>query len=186
MLEELSLGYELVVRRPGVDTGDPEVYLPNPNRKIPVLEDGPVIVWESLAIKLYLAQRYGGDPLYPRDPGERAAVLQWSFWVANEVEPFLWRYWQEEDAAAGRQLERSLRILDRCLSDADWVVGRAFSAADLNLESYIVRARRGGYALDRHPHLHRWIERCEARPARRRVRTMIEEFEAGADPAEDA
>lgn len=177
-LEELGLEFELVLVRPGGETNTRAFEELNPNRKVPVLVDGDVVVWESMAINFYLAERYGGW-LWPDAPGLRAEVLQWSFWVANDVEPYLWRMWQEEDTEAEAPLRNALSILDAVLDGREWVVGESFTLADVHLESYIVRARRGGYRLRDHRWLYEWIERCEARPARRRVREMIRAYENG-------
>jgi len=183
VLEELDLDYEFQITRPGVETRSDEILRLNPNRRIPVLVDAEVVLWESLAINLYLAERYGADRLWSHRVEERAAISQWSFWVANDVEPHLWRLWQEGDRQAGTVLSASLEILEAHLSHRDWVVGETFSVADLNLESYIIRARRGNYPLNEHPRLFDWIERCESRPARKRVREMILDYEAAAESA---
>jgi glutathione S-transferase len=177
-LEELGLEFELLLARPRVETHTRTFEALNPNRKVPVLVDGDVVVWESMAINFYLAERYG-EWLWPHDPGHRAEVLQWSFWVANDVEPYLWRMWQEADTEAEAPLRRALSMLDAVLEGREWIVGESFTLADLHLESYIVRARRGGYRLRDHRWLYGWIERCEARPARRRVRDRIRAYEDG-------
>jgi glutathione S-transferase len=177
VLEEIGLDYELETVRPGEGTVAPGFEQLNPNRKIPVLEDEALVLSESLAINWYLAESYGGG-LLPPDLADRSRVMQWTFWVAHDVEPHLWRMWQNSDPDAAVLLRGSLEILDEELRHRDWVVGDEFSLADLNLESYIIRARRGGYRLQDHGALFAWIERCEARPARIRVREMIQQYEA--------
>jgi glutathione S-transferase len=181
VLEEIGLDYELVLTRPGMDTRAAEFARLNPNRKIPVLVDGEVVLSESMAINFYLAERYGGD-LLPEGTAARARVLQWCFWLAHDLEPHLWRFWQEADAGSGAVLKEGLELLDRELASRDWLVGEAFTLADLNLESYVVRARHGGYDLEHHPALIRWIQGCEDRPARGRVREMILEYQPDAAP----
>jgi len=180
LLEELGLDYELEIVRPGEGTTSSGFAKLNPNQKIPVLEDGDLVLSESMAINLYLARTYPTD-LWPDDPGDQARVLQWSFWVAHDVEPHLWRMWQQGDLQAREELHAGLETLEGVLSSRDWLVGTSFSVADLNLESYIIRARRGGYRLTDHQALNEWIERCEARPARRKVRQMIVDYESSAD-----
>jgi glutathione S-transferase len=188
-LEELGVEYALERVRPYEDTQKPELLELNPNGKVPVLLDGELVLWESLAINLYLAQKFGA-PLWPEDAIDRAHALQWSVWVGGEVEPHLWSMRMHREllpaneriearaTEAETKLRGALELLDRHLASSPWVVGTAFSVADLNLESYIIRARRGGYDLAEHLHLHSWIERCEARPARKKVRAMIEADEA--------
>jgi glutathione S-transferase len=184
-LEELGLAYELEIVRPYQDTRAASLLAVNPNGKIPVLIDGDLVLWESLAINLYLAHQYGA-PLWPTAHTEQAIALQWSFWVVTEVEPHLWEMWQARSATrpdearariAEDRLRAALTILDSHLADRNWITDGGFSVADLNLESYIIRARRGGFELTTHTNLWAWIERCEARPARQHVRSKIVAFE---------
>src|SRR5262245_28325792 len=59
----------------------------NPNRRMPAIDDDGVIVWESMAINLYLAKKYGKDKdLATKTPVEEALATQWSFWVMTECE----------------------------------------------------------------------------------------------------
>ena len=74
-VEELGVEYALESVRPYEDTGSPELVRLNPNAKIPVLEDGELVLWESLAINLYLARKFGA-PLWPDDERDRA-VGRW-------------------------------------------------------------------------------------------------------------
>ncbi len=183
-LAELDVEYQLELVRPYEETNTPALVALNPNAKIPVLVDGDLTLWESLAINLYLAKKFG-SPLWPETELDRAHIVQWSFWVVTEVEPFLWEMWQhrgrlakgERDAARANQAESilhaALETFENYLVSREWVVGQAFSLADLNLESYIIRARHGGYHLARHPNIYSWIERCEARDARKQVRAQI-------------
>ena len=187
-LEELGAQYELVNVRPYEDTHSPELEKLNPNAKVPVLEDGDVVLWESLAINLYLARKFG-PPLWPDNSKDQAHALQWSIWVVTEAEPHLWTMWmhrerlpaEERDEGRATEAETRLRaaleLLDQQLASSRWIVGSEFSVADLNLESYVIRARHSGYDLAEHLHLFSWIERCEARPARKKVREMIDRYD---------
>jgi glutathione S-transferase len=89
MLEELGVRYEHVPVLPGAESRAPEYLRINPNGRIPSLEHEGLVLWESLAINLYLAERLGSAPLCPRSVRERGLVYQWSFWAANEVEVVL-------------------------------------------------------------------------------------------------
>ena len=169
LLEEMGIEYELrdVFEKPG-DPPTEEIRSLNPNAKVPVLVSGDFVMWESLAINHYLARKYG-SPLWPTSEVDRARALQWSFWVVTEVEPFLWEMWQhrerlplaERDTSRANQAESmlhaALETFENHLASHDWVVGPEFSVADLNLESYIIRARHGGYNLALHPHVYGWI-----------------------------
>src|SRR5262249_51115605 len=59
----------------------------NPNGHIPSLEDDGFVLWESLAINMYLAETYAGVPLWPAGAKDHALVYQRSLWAANEIEP---------------------------------------------------------------------------------------------------
>ena len=57
----------------------------NPNARIPTIDDDGFVMWESAAINLYLAEKYK-SPLWPADLAGRGRMLQWAFYIANDVE----------------------------------------------------------------------------------------------------
>ncbi len=87
-LEELGVNYEHNPM-PTTDAKSAAHLKLNPNGHVPVLEDDGVMVWESMAINLYLADKYGKGSLWPSDPAGRADVYKWSFFAMTEVEPHL-------------------------------------------------------------------------------------------------
>jgi glutathione S-transferase len=89
MLEEIGIAYRHEPIRPYTESRTTEYLRINPNGRIPALDDDGFILWESLAINLYLAERYGAAPLWPASVQDRAQVYQWSFWATNEIEPRL-------------------------------------------------------------------------------------------------
>jgi hypothetical protein len=97
-LEELGLSYTRAAVQNGITAADHEVLLAlNPNSRIPVLDHDGCIVWESMAINLYLADAYGG-PLWP-DDARRRLIYQWSFWVQAEMDRRDWqKAWRTRDA----------------------------------------------------------------------------------------
>jgi glutathione S-transferase len=112
MLEELGVPYELVKTDfANGDTRSAEFLRVNPNGHVPALVDGELTLFESVAINLYLAQRYGQGTLWPASEHDRARSVQWSFWVVTECEAFLfdvlfarggaqferWRAWTETE-----------------------------------------------------------------------------------------
>jgi glutathione S-transferase len=112
MLEELGLPYELVKTDfANGDTRTPQFLEINPNGHVPALVDGDLALFESLAINLYLAARYGKGSLWPDAEADRARAVQWSFWVMSECERQLfevlfgrggpqfdrWRAWMETE-----------------------------------------------------------------------------------------
>src|SRR5262252_2234203 len=86
-LEELGLDYEHVPLKPWESADDrARLAVLNPNARVPVLDDDGLILWESMAINLYLADRYGKSPLWPSAPRDRAVVYQWSVWSQTEID----------------------------------------------------------------------------------------------------
>ena len=90
MAEETGVPYENV--KTEFDRGEartPEFLRINPNGHVPALEDGDVRLFESLAINLYLARRYGGA-LWPRDVADEGRVFQWSIWAMTAASRTWW------------------------------------------------------------------------------------------------
>lgn len=175
MLKECGLAYEHVPT--GFldgSTRKPEYLAVNPNGRVPALDDDGFVLFESLAINLYLAKRYG-EALGPRDLREDALLTQWSFWVVTEVEkPLLFASANrklftvpdEEFAQLGlAKLDRPLKVLDAHLSRQPFIVGDRFTVADLNIATVMDLAPQCGIALDAWPHVEQWHTRCLARPA---------------------
>ena len=112
MLEELGIPYDLVKADfASGDTRSPEFLKINPNGHVPALVDGDLALFESMAINLYLAEKYGRATLWPASEADRARAVQWSFWVMTECEQPLfavlfrsggpqferWRAWTETE-----------------------------------------------------------------------------------------
>ena len=89
MLEEMGVPYELVEKSTRADDLQREEYLRlNPNARIPTLVDGELVLWESMAINLYLAQKFEG-PMHCAGPAVLGLAAQWSFWAMLEMEALL-------------------------------------------------------------------------------------------------
>jgi glutathione S-transferase len=180
MLEEVGVPYDY---RP-VDTNGPRAERPpeflavSPSCKVPAIIDGDVRLFESMAINLYLAERYRPE-LGPRDAGERGELLQWSFWVAMNVNPLLIAVLyhtlvlpegerRPEEAEQNRGWAADyFAALDRALEGREWLVGGRFTVADVNVGAIAEMAVRLGVPLG--PNIRAWIERFTARPAHQRA-----------------
>jgi glutathione S-transferase len=146
----------------------------NPALRVPTLEldDGEHLA-ESNAILWYLAD---GTVYLPDDRLERARVLQWMFFEQYEVEPNLAvaRFWililGERDTYAGeleakwRAGNRALAALEGHLAGREWLVGDAFSVADISLYAYTHLADDGGFDLGRYPAAQAWHRRVASLP----------------------
>lgn len=145
----------------------------NPNQRIPALVDGNFTLFESLAINLYLAKKYGAGTGFESPTLEHEAlVTQWSFWAMTEVEkPLLALLMAVFGRGDGKEaehtvaLERPLKVLDSHLGGRAWLVGTAFSTADLNVAAVLAWAFPAKLDLSKYPRVAEWLGRCTARPA---------------------
>jgi glutathione S-transferase len=156
----------------------------NPNNKIPALEDGDLMLFESLAINLHIATK-AGAPLMP-DGDDASRVLQWTLWTATEVEATTMRwayntYLKPEaervasEAAAGKEaLDLRLAVLERELAQRPFLVGQDFTVADLNLACVLYAPWANKYDLARFPKVKAWLDACLTRPAALRARKLRE------------
>ncbi len=176
-LEELGVPYEHVPVNFTTDAKQPEFLAINPNGRIPALVDGDVTLFESMAINLYLARKYDTKGLYPKDSADEARAIQWSFWCMTETEQALLQVLMnrvflpepQRDAAAAKAAEESLakplRVLDGALAGRAWLLGEAFTIADLNVASVLAWALFGKVDLARTPNVARWLGECSRRPS---------------------
>jgi glutathione S-transferase len=175
-MEEVGLDYEHVPVGFGADSKTPEYLAVNPNGRIPALIDGELQLFESMAINLYLAKRYGGA-LYPSTAADEARAWQWSVWAISEIEPLQMNivvqklFTPEEKRnpkivdSATRGLQRPLRVLDAALAGRPWLLGEQFSVADLNVASVMHLMKNIDFGYAEHANVQRWAEACYARPA---------------------
>lgn len=157
-------------------TRDPGFMAINPNGRVPVLVDDGRPIFESLAINLHLARRFGG-PLASRTPFDESLAAQWSFWVTTEIEKallftaanlrlFAPAERRESDVALGLgKLARPLRVLDAVLRQRSWLVGDAFGVADLNVSAVMTLIPICDVPIGDYPAVAEWLERCVERPA---------------------
>ncbi len=182
-LEEVGVPYENVKTHFLTDTRTPDFLRINPNGHIPALVDGDVILFESLAINLYLARKYGKE-LWPETVADEGRAYQWSVWAMTELEEpiitalmhrsFLPAAQREpakaEDAA--RRFAKPLAVLDGALVGRRWLAGDAFTIADLNVASVLAIAPMAALDLAPAPQAAAWLARCTARPALARAQAL--------------
>jgi glutathione S-transferase len=176
MAEECGVPYEHVPTHFASDAKTDAYKAINPNARIPAIDDDGVIVWESMAINLYLAKKYG-KALAPSNLTEEAHATQWSFWVMTEIEkPLLNALFaktgmmgMKKDAEQAdkyfAELTRPLDVLDAHLGKHEYLLGNRFTVADLNVASVLNWAMAGRFDLSKWPKVDAWLKRCASRPA---------------------
>jgi glutathione S-transferase len=180
MLEETGEPYELVQTSVRTDDLQSPVYLQlNPNARIPTLVDGEVVLWESMAINLYLAQR--GGPMCSGSAAVLGLAAQWSFWAVLETEALLLDLLSHTVLLAEHVrdpshverntllLQKPLTVLNGALNGRDYLAGENFTVADLNVASLLAWGKISRLDFSRHANVARWLQICLARPAYRRV-----------------
>lgn len=152
----------------------------SPHGRVPVIEDGDAVVWESHAILRYLAARYDRGGLWSEDAAERARVDGWMDWSQTALQPdFLngvfWGYYRTPDAqrnwtAIRRSIDGSaghFRLLDRVLATQPFLAGERFSLADIPAGTSLYRYFELDIERPDVPNVTAWYQRLQARPAYR-------------------
>ncbi len=193
-LEESGLAYRLIP----VDIGRGEQFRPeflaiSPNNRIPAIVDhdppdgdGPLSVFESGAILLYLAEKTGR--FLPTDLRGRRTVLEWLFWQVGGLGPMAGQAHHFLDYAPERipyAMDRYVRevarlhaVLDRHLAERRFIAGDAYTIADMACYPWVVPWKRQRQELDARPHLKRWFEEIRQRPATQRAYARAREIRA--------
>ncbi len=169
LLEELGVPYEIrpvSIFRPmsGEGAGDPAN--PHPDQKVPAIQHEGRLIAESVAIVLYLTEAFPEAGLGPT-AGEaaRGSYLTWVAWYAAELEPALFAAFGQELEASRmkkRGYEAVLRRLFEALERGPYVMGEAFTGADLLISSALNFGRK---VFPESALLDGYIERCRMRPA---------------------
>ena len=170
MLEEIGEPYEQVFV---TDTRTLEFLIINPNGKVPALVDGDVTMWESLAINLYLADRYRTD-LSPKSFIERSGVLKWSFWAESELEAFFNQI-ATLDEITEEWYQVTLRVLDDALSKSGYLVGERFTVADINVLNMFNGPVSSTIDFSKHINVQEWARIIRSRPAAKRTLELVSE-----------
>ncbi len=175
-LEELGVPYEVEwVRLDQEQQLRPEFLALNPNHKIPVIDDDGLVIWESGAILLHLAEKHG--KLLPSDPAGRMHAIQYAFFQTGGIGPNLGRLAAQlrrpADERNGEMVEifsgevaRLLGVLDRILADGRPYLTGEYSIGDIMHYPWM-QPMLGLKAppLMALPRVVGWLERIGERPA---------------------
>ena len=177
LLQEMGVEFEPIIIDPRLGEHQSEGFRKlNPNGKLPVLVDGDLVLFESLAICLYLVEKFPEKKMLPEDPASRALAYQWMMFCATELESALWRidrhtfiYPEEKRLPADIELARGdylkgARVLDAHMDGREFVAGERFSVADVVL-GYVLFWSEWEKLLDETPNLKRYRARLLERPA---------------------
>lgn len=151
----------------------------NPNGTIPVLQDGDhPPLWETGAILRYLANAYGGNAFWPRDPVQRAEIDKWAEWAKINVAmdftvPVFWQVVRtapaEQDQNAIEQavaaLDSKLALADTRLSENTYLCGPDLTLADIQLGHILYRYYDIAISRAVLPNLRRYYDKLTERPA---------------------
>ena len=178
LAKELGLDYDNVaVDFATGETRQPTYLAINPNGHVPAIDDDGFVLWESMAINLYLAKKYGLGTLYPTTLEDEARAWQWSLWGMTEIERnvltamFNRAVYPEDkrDAAAAdaaeKELQHPLGVLDGAVTKTPYLLGDDFTVADLNVAAVLSWARPARIDFGPFPKAADWLGRC-ARCAR--------------------
>lgn len=149
-----------------IHSRSPEFLKINPNGHVPAVDDDGLVLFESLAINLYLAKKHGG-PLAPADLAEDAQMTMWSIWAITEVEGRAIEVMRDPKAATSaiEALKAPFAVLEAALAKTGYLVGGRFTAADINVAECVRYASAATALFDGAPNVRKWLAACQARPA---------------------
>jgi glutathione S-transferase len=183
MANELGLDYEhLPIEIGAAGARSAEFLAINPNGRLPFIVDDGFVLFESLAITLYLAKKHSNGKLYPSSLEGEAIAWQWSLWAVTEVDRGV-NIWSlhalrlpeaERDAIKRNEaltvLAAPFKVLDTAVAKQRYLLGNDFTVADLNVAAVVSRAI--DMDLSATPNLKTWLTRCLERPAARKALTL--------------
>lgn len=177
MLEELGEPYEIVKAKPQSEL----MFSFNPSGKVPALVDGDLVVTDSAAICIYLAEKHpekgmAGEP----GPAGRAAMNSWIHFAQSELEAALWNKLKHRmllpeelrvdvGPATAYDFARDIKTMDRRLGDKTFLLGETFTAADV-FTGYLGGWARGGKFRIESDRVNAYFDRVLSRPALARAR----------------
>lgn len=151
----------------------------NPNRRVPVIDDGGVVVWESHAIVRYLATRYGAGGLAPEDPGLRARSDMWTDWTLADLQPAFMgvfaNFYRTPEERRNWQIIRQFiarsavlfRLLDRHLEGRAFIAGDTLTYGDIPAGAQLFRYFTLEIDRPSLPNVEAWYARLKEREAYR-------------------
>ncbi len=176
-LDELGLEYEREDAGMKFGVVNEDFYAEmNPNRKVPTLEDGGLVLWESNVIVRYLSAKYGLGTLCPEDPDQRALSDQWMDWQQTSAHASVtYIFWgvvrnspnhkdPKRVAAALKDLDDIWKLFDRHLADRQFVTGDRLTMGDIPIGCAAWRWFNLEIERPDVPNVEAWHQRLKQRP----------------------
>jgi glutathione S-transferase len=190
LCKESNIPYEhhnVTINVEGATCKEPWYAALNPNRRVPAIDDDGLVLWESAAINLYLAEKYR-SPLWPKDAAGKARMLQWAFYIANDVEQpmiALMRHRhtlppEQRSAQAAEEAEQQLlpkmRVLEEALGKSRCFSGDAWGMADFMVASVTYTMWFNKFPLlAKFPKFKAWLDASVERPQAKEARKLREQ-----------
>lgn len=176
-LEEAGVNYENknVDLRNKEHKADPFLKI-NPNGKVPALVDGDFIIFESMAINYYIAEKYKPE-LLGNNANEKSISQQWSFWAATELQPpvieiFIQKVFMPAEKRSDEIINKNMEmlpgilgVLENALGKNKFLNGDHFTLADLNTASVVSIAPHVGVDMKNYSNINAWLSAMSERPA---------------------
>jgi glutathione S-transferase len=167
MLKELGLDYiHVPVNDHTGETRSAEFMQLNPNGKVPLLVDGELSLFESIAINLHIVRKYGAD-LWFEDIDLQGKATQWSIWAMIEIDENIMHVLSANNEAQAQKefahLRQAAKVIDDFLQSREYLIGDKFSAADLNTAACFSGGAFMRYNFAEFINLSRWLKRCYSR-----------------------
>ena len=179
--EELGLDYEAIDAGGAFGVVDtPQYRALNPNGRVPMIEDGDFVLWESNTIVRYLCAKHA-SAFYPSDLQVRASAEKWMDWTTSTLaEPFKAVFWgvvrtpeekrNWDSINAGRQAcIDALSTVDSALAHQPYLSGDTFGIGDIPLGCFIYAWFEMPIERPSMPHLEAWYQHLQQRPAYRKA-----------------
>lgn len=176
MLQELGVDFEsIAVNIEAGEHHNSEFLKLNPSGRVPVLVDDDLVLTESVAILLYLAEKYPHKGLLPTDIKQRSQVYRWLLFTTAEIEQPLWRIWYHtgvypkhqrlsaEVSLARQDFKELVAVMENHMHGRQFIVGDTVTVADF-AAAYTLDWANELQLLDECPRLGQYIERMYARP----------------------
>ena len=188
MCRESNIPYEhvdITITGDAPRSREPGYVALNPNARVPTIDDDGFVMWESGAINLYLAEKYKAS-IFPTTPQGKGRMLQWAFYIANNVEQPIITMFQnrvlfppeKRNAALADSAEAlltgKLKLLDEHLAKTAYFGGDKWDMADFMVASVAYTLVPIKYDLSKVPKFDAWLKASIERPAAKEARKLRE------------